>query len=320
MPHEPVISAAYAEFAEAAQGRSPLYVEISRGIAKDDALLARVAALSLEKRQPNLLFAAVKYLFGTAKSWPHFRVLALEHWDDVQKLVLSRRTQTNEPARLATLLPLLAQLNGPVALLEVGASAGLCLLPDKYGYRYGAHFVAPTHPIADAPVFQCEANPATPLPGRNVEVVWRRGLDINPLDVRNDEDVRWLKALVWPGEGERETLLDKAIAIARTDPPLIVKGDLRRDFSPLIAEAPKDATLVVFHSAVLDYVRDPRERQAFAETVKSSRARWISNEGANVFDSGTKRTWPAGSYFILALDGKPVARTESHGASIEWFA
>ena len=47
-----------------------------------------------------------------------------------------RRTQTNEPRRCATLLPALAQLDGPLALLEVGASAGLCLYPDRYSYRY----------------------------------------------------------------------------------------------------------------------------------------------------------------------------------------
>jgi hypothetical protein len=200
--------------------------------------------------------------------------------------------------------------------LEVGASAGLCLLPDKYGYRYGDHAVPA---VGNAPVFHCQANDATPLPEKNINVAWRCGLDLNPLDVTKDEDVRWLKALVWPGEGAREALLDLALDVARANPLRIVKGDLRRDLAGLAATAPKDATLVIFHSAVLNYVADPAERLAFVETVKATGAHWVSNEGANVFDRNIKRVWPAGSYFILALDGNPVARTESHGVSIEWF-
>ena len=62
-----------------------------------------------------------------------------ERRDEVEALMLARRTQTNEAARCALLLPLLAALPQPLALLEVGASAGLCLLPDRYGYDYAGH-------------------------------------------------------------------------------------------------------------------------------------------------------------------------------------
>ena len=115
----------YADFADQeAASRSPLYADICRGIADDAALLVRLAELPLEKQQPNLLLAAVNYLFGVARDWPHFRALAEAHWDDAFAVIMTRRTQTNEPARCATLLPLLALLPQPLALLEVGASAG----------------------------------------------------------------------------------------------------------------------------------------------------------------------------------------------------
>jgi hypothetical protein len=310
----------YAEFARAAGGRSPLYVELASGVARDGELLGRVAALPLEKQQPNLLFGAMKYLFGAAQDWPQFRSLALARWSEVERVMRAHRTQTNEPARCATLLPVLAGLPQPLALLEVGASAGLCLLPDKYAYDYGGRRVAPSVPVTDAPVFHCVADAATPILSRNIEVAWRAGLDLEPLDVANDDDMRWLQALVWPGEGERETLLAKAIAIARADPPRLVRGDLRRDLAALAAEAPKEATLVIYHSAVLNYVRDPAERTQFAENVRATGAHWIANEGQDVFFPGNKRAWPAGSFFILTLDGKPLARTDSHGASIDWLA
>ena len=91
-----------------------------------------------------------------------FRSLLREHASAVRATMLTRRTQTNEAGRCATLLPVLARLPQPLALLEVGASAGLCLLPDRYGYDYGHRQLAPASP--DAPVFPCRANPATPLP------------------------------------------------------------------------------------------------------------------------------------------------------------
>ena len=136
-------------------------------------------------------------------------------------VIAARRTQTNEPARCATLLPLLARLPQPLALLEVGASAGLCLLPDFYSYAYGGVRIEPAQADANAPVFHCAVNAATPIPEKNVDVIWRAGLDLNPLDVTREDDARWLQALVWPGEGQRERLLGEALTVARRVRPRV---------------------------------------------------------------------------------------------------
>lgn len=310
----------YAGFAEKeAKGRSPLYVDVCQGVAGDPVLLARLAALPQEKRQPNLLLAAVKYLYGVARDWPQFRDLVISHWDEVAAAIAARRTQTNEPARCATLLPLLATLPQPLALLEVGASAGLCLLPDYYAYDYGGRRIEPSRTFEKPPLFRCTANAATPIPARNVEVVWRAGLDLNPLAAADADDARWLEALVWPGEGAREELLHQALAIARAAPPRVIRGDLRTDLPALAAEAPRNATLVIFHTAVLAYVRDHADRQAFAESVKATGAQWVSNESAGL--SGWRSEMPAvWGDFLLTLNGRPIAHTEAHGAGIHWLA
>ena len=312
------LSSVYARFSEReAANRSPFYVEICRAIADDATLLLLLATLPLEKQQPNLLLAAVKYRYGVARDFAHFRKLVLDDWPGLRAVILARRTQTNEPARCATLLPVLAMLPQPLALIEVGASAGLCLLPDHYGYDFGRACIAPLCPSDDPPLFRCAADAATPLPEKNIEVVWRAGLDINPLDPADADDARWLSALVWPGEGEREALLQKALGLAKAHAPRVVKGDLRHDLPALAAQAPKGATLVIFHTAVLAYVREAADRRAFAETVRSLRAQWVSNESAELFNDPRQPPAPWGG-FTLSLNGRPLAHTDPHGTSIAW--
>jgi Uncharacterized protein conserved in bacteria (DUF2332) len=121
------------------------------------------------KQQPNLLFAAVKYLYGTPGNWSNFRRLLLGHGDEIRATIMARTTQTNEPARCTTLLPLLARLRWRLALLEVGAAAGLCLLPDAYAYDYDGYRVPPTSfTSATPPTFFCRV-PRAPLPDRGLE-------------------------------------------------------------------------------------------------------------------------------------------------------
>ena len=173
---------------------SPLYEEFALGVAKDADVLAFLHTLPEAKRQPNLLFGAVKYLTGVMSDYGAFRAFVVSHMEDLRQLMSSRSTQTNEPGRCAVLLPLLAALTQPIALLEVGASAGLCLLPDRYRYDYGGRRVGP----ADSPVtFPCEPRGSVPVPEAVPEVAWRLGVDLRPLDVTDPDTGIWLSALVW---------------------------------------------------------------------------------------------------------------------------
>jgi len=313
------LAARYRRFAEVeAHGRSPLYEAFALGVAGDVATLEFLATLPEPKRQPNLLFAALRQVCGTAADWPSFRDLLQRNAADVRGVMLRRRTQTNEPARCATLLPVLARLPQPLALLEVGASAGLCLLPDRYGYDYGEQQLAPA---PAAPLFSCRANPSTPLPASHPHVLWRRGIDLHPLDVTDAADRAWLETLVWPEHIDRLRRLHAALAVAQRDPPIIVQGDLLTDLAGIARQAPGDATLVVFHSAVLAYVAEPALRTRFAETVRDLGAVWISNEAPGVFPFIRDRLvrWGPRGAFLLSVGGVPTAWTDAHGAWIEWI-
>ncbi len=307
----------YRAFAEEASGRSPAYESLAASVAADTLMLRFLGSLPPEKRQPNLLFAAARYLLGDPVDSTGLRSLVRRHGAELAEVMMARRTQTNEPARCATLLPALARLPPPLALIEVGASAGLTLLFDRYSYDYAGYRLAGQDP--QAPVLRCMPRGPVPLPDRIPAISWRAGLDLSPLDVTSDDDVRWLSCLVWPGEGDREQRLAAAIAAARRDPPVIHRGDLLTDLPALAARAPADATLVVYHSAVLAYVT-PAGRQRFAAAVRGLPGSWLSNEGPGVLP-GISVPACAGAPFVLARDGRvPLALTDSHGTWLQWLA
>ena len=312
------IAEAYRTFARhEARGRSPAYQALTEAVAGDAAVLRFLGALPPEKRQPNLLFAAARYLLDAPADLTRLRDLIGRNGTELSAVMLARRTQTNEPARCATLLPALAQLPAPLALIEVGASAGLTLLIDRYSYDYAGHRIAGRDP--QAPVLRCAPQGPVPLPARPPVIAWRAGLDLNPLDVGRDDDVRWLSCLVWPGEGDPEQRLAAAIAAARRDPPVVHRGDLLTDLPALAAQAPAGATLVVYHSAVLAYVA-PEQRQRFADTVRGLADVWLSNEGPGVVP-GLAVPDCGDDPFVLARDGRtPLALADGHGTWLRWLA
>lgn len=124
----------YRAFAQReAAGSSPSYERLSYAVAFDVAeIIHLLDALPEAKRQPNLLFASVRILGGPVRPPEAFIAWVRENWDILDATMRTRRPQTNEPGRCATLLPSLCSRPGPLALLEVGASAGLCLYPDRW--------------------------------------------------------------------------------------------------------------------------------------------------------------------------------------------
>ncbi len=301
---------------EAAE-KSPLYAELTESVAHDPAMLAFLAKRPPAKRQPNLLLGAVRYLYGTQRDYASFRAAVLENQDVIADVVEHRRTQTNEPGRCAVLLPFLARLPQPLALLEVGAAAGLCLLPDRYGYRYGMRSIG-----SSDVVLECAPHGAVPIPRRLPEIMRRAGIDLDPVDVTDDDAVRWLEALIWPDQPERTARLRQAINVARREPPGVVHGNLLDCLEAVASEAPEQATLVVFHTAVLAYL-DNEQRHEFARQVHRLDAEWLSNEARGVTpglpDPVPAVAAPQKPHFVVAHRARPIAFCDPHGFWIQWL-
>jgi hypothetical protein len=322
------INEKYDEFASYADD-SPCYQSWASGVAADPEVQQWLSSLPDPKQQPNLVFTAARW-HGLEAPAPYdaLRDALLADDGTIRETILARATQTNEAGRMATLLPAIALAAGgrPVALLEAGASAGLCLFPDRWGYRWttadGDRTARPS-----APVLHCAVTGPAPLPVVAPTVGWRGGIDLNPLDVTSEDDMSWLLTLVWPEHDDRRAQLATAIEIARADPPDLRQGDLVELLPALVDEARHavgpDGVVVVFHSAVIAYLDDEGRGRfvgLMSELVAAGRCRWVSNEGRHVLPTVTA-TGPEPPFgrFVLGLDGRSVGHTHGHGRTLHWW-
>ncbi|WP_345229359.1 DUF2332 domain-containing protein [Mycolicibacterium helvum] len=313
------IAQVYAQFADQqARGSSPSLESWARTVVEDSAVLSRLARLPQAKRQPNLVFACLRWHGAQPGNADSLREGVLAHWDRLRTTILKRSTQTNEPARCAVLLPLVHQIPGPIALIEIGAAAGLCLIPDQYSYRYsdGTIVHPPTGP--SSVVIDCQITTGGLPPHlATPDVVWRAGLDLNPLDASDPDTAAWLTTLIWPEHDDRRARLLAALNVAANVSIRTDRGDLSDGLTALLAEVPTGATAVIQHSATLAYL-SAEDRLQTATTIADSGARWISFEGRGVitFASGVPESSSPDDLFIAALDRTPMATSSGHGGTM----
>jgi hypothetical protein len=294
---------------------SPLWAAAARGIAADPEVLALVGRAEEARRQPVLVLAVARWLGAPLGPWPELRRWLLDHPDAFLAELGRRLTQTNDVRRTTPVSLALARVDGPVALLEVGASAGLGLLPDRWGHRAGdVRWGDPESPVQLVADVRGDLGTV-----RLPEVVWRAGLDLDPLDVTSDADTGWLDALLPPGAPERAALLARAVSVARAAPPRVERGDAVDDLARLAAEAPDDATLVVVSTGTLVYLPG-RRRQQFVDTVRDLGARWVTYERRDLLHD-VRVVVPDGvpddeAFAVLALDGEALAVGDAHGTRL----
>ncbi|MBY5161531.1 DUF2332 domain-containing protein [Salsipaludibacter albus] len=276
-------SAAFRGFAATARQTAPLYAHLSLAVARDPKLAALLAAAPSTQRNPVLLFAAIHALLLRGDDHPlgrHYATLpdrgapgrntAVRDFtdflatrrDDLAEIVADRSMQTNEVGRSAVLLPPVAataEREGPVGLLDLGTSAGLNLLMDRWSHHWSTR--AGEVVLAGEPGVQvtCDVTGPAWLPAEPPPVAWRLGIDRSPAHVDDPDDVAWLLACVWPDELERFERLRAAVEVAREDPPPVRRGDVVTDLVEVVAEVPDDLHPVATTSWVLNYLPVARQ-------------------------------------------------------------
>jgi hypothetical protein len=303
-----------------ARGFSATYERLALAVAADQGAVDFLDTVNERERQPNLLFAVLRWHDVDVHDPTGALAWLAEHHDLVRGDLAARRTQTNETARCATLLPALSLLPQPIALIEVGASAGLTLLYDAWRYRYVGDGRDVWLGPADSPVtLTCTVAGPVPLPAAVPTIVWRAGLDLNPLDPADPATVRWLGCLVWPEHTDRAGRLSAALAVASARAPSVRRGDAVDDLAALVAQAPEGATVVVQHSATLSYLSEAR-REEFVATIAGLGVHRLGAEGGQALPH---LRFPAGhgwdGHFVISLDDQALAYADPHGRSLEWL-
>jgi hypothetical protein len=329
---------------EAEPAFSPLYAQLCRSIASDPHVLALAAETPPSQPAPNLLLGAVHYLLLSGVKHPladfypsltsspdsgdassAFHNFCLEYASVIRELLMTRRVQTNEVARSACLLPafeLVARQAGgaPLSLIEIGASAGLNLLWDHYGYDYanGRRCGIPDSPLQIPCALKGSILP--PLSSSLPEVAFRLGVDLNPVDITDADALLWLRALIWPEHHERVSRLQNALKVATAHRPVVFAGDALSLLPEVVAKAPTDTTLCVFHSlTIYQFTAEQRERLS-ALLVEFSRQRplfRIAFEKERGADPPQLRLF---SYAQGSQTDQLLANCSAHGRWLEWLA
>jgi hypothetical protein len=320
---------------------APLYARFAEGI-RDDPELQALAALA-KRSQPmaNILLGSVHYLLlrgaasslrafypslgipnGAGDPFPHFRAFCLERREELAPLIAAGVTNTNEIGRSAFLhagFSVLAdQAEEPLHLIELGPSAGLNLLWDRYAFRF--LYRGETLDIGARDAMNVLDIPVTgkrPPSGIPPKVGMRIGLENHPVDLKIDCDRDWLRALVWPDHTARMARLEAGLAALAEEPPEIRSGDALDNLMAAIAEAPREGTVCVFHTMVT-YQFAPLEREALNAILTVAGLRrpvWrLSLE------------WDDERYPLLLTRYREGTRTErclgfcnSHGEAMEWL-
>jgi hypothetical protein len=309
---------------EEAPGRSDAYAEWAAGVAADAEVQAVLARITPQHRQPPLVFAVTRMLGCGDGDYAGWRSFVLSHADEIVAECERRMVQTNEPLRLAALLPALSLIEGPIALLELGASAGLCLYPDRYSYRFmapdGTQRLRVDPPDGPSRVLLTSIVRGALPDIRMPEIVWRAGVDLAPVDVRDAEHRAWMRALIWPGETQRAERISTALAIAQADPPLMLAGDAESRLDDLLASVPEGATPVVMTPGMLVYLPRP-SRTSLIERIRASGSHWVTIDAPGLHDGWRPPVDPASfDGFAVALDGKVLSDADPLGRWWEWRA
>ena len=334
-----------------AAGTSPLYERIAVALSESDEALRAIEAAPARKRHPTVILAALHDLAlagrapalaaacaaadGDAAAGAAIDTL-LGMTDSVVAIAVRRQPRTIETGRCAVLYPAVAEAARrvgahAVGLIGVGCSAGLDLHVDRVGITYsdGRSLGDPSSPV------QLSASIVgdRPIPTRAIpEVVARIGVDLDPVDVTDPDDARWLRACLWPDQPERAARLDAEMALAATDPPLLLRGNPVEVLADAVARVPADALPVVTTTwALSQFPLESRLRflHRLDEAAVGRVVAWVSAEGVGVAPAiptlGDRRASGHSIVGLAVFDGsalraEAIGRCWSQGRLLAWLA
>nr|WP_236838603.1 DUF2332 domain-containing protein [Caldalkalibacillus salinus] len=338
-PNIKVIAKRFRTFAtEECRGSSELYAHLSLRVSETDDILTLATYTREGQPIPNLLFGAVHYLLlkgydhplqdfypslidqprDVEAAFPYFKDFCQQFAGDIIPILKNRCVQTNEVSRCAYLYPVFShlydQVKKPLALIEIGTSAGLQLLWDQYRYSYGTHDVY-GHKQSNVHIeSRIHGDNKPKLPHHMPTVASRVGVDLNILDLETEEDALWLKALIWPEHQYRRALIEKAASCVKAHPLTLVEGDGVALLPNLVKQIPKEHCICVFHTHVANQMSQAVKERLLEHVRQIGEKRDIGHLYNNIQDRDLHLDY----YVNGEAFTKVVGRTDGHGRWFTW--
>lgn len=332
---------------EAEAHASPLYQRLAPVCAASETVLDLIAAHTQAGQPPaNMIFAAVHALLMGLPAEPlrvYYRSLGGDaapdanadalflqfigaHRTRIAALLETRMVQTNEVRRCSYIAQACAHISRecagqPLTLIEVGTSAGLNLIWDRYAYRY-AHADGSSTRLGDpnsAVLIETQWRGGALL-DTAPSIAARIGLDLKIIDARNDDDRRWLRALVWPEHTDRLALLDSALAMAAHTPLTLIEGSAAETLAQALAQAPTSSVPVVCHTHVLNQFDDRQRAKLYEHIHKAAQERPVYHFGNDMLPSdGHSFPLISQRWENHRVETRHLANVHGHGRWVEWL-
>ncbi len=280
-------------------------------------------APDLRRDLPLRLLGALHYLALSegVDPWTDVPAVLAERAEWIRRFVSEQGVQTNEVSRSWGLLPaflLLASETGRLLdLIELGPSAGLNLVWERYRYRYDGASWGPEDARLELEGEVRRAFPPELLDIRP-EVRRRRGIDLDPIDVTTEQGARLLECFVWADQIERLERLRQAIETLRDDPPELIAGDYVELLPDLLEQRDEAAITVVFQTASLGYVAEERRAELYGEIETAGRHGALAFL-TSTFDPDVENCWPLELTVWPGGQTRRLAFLDFHGAWLEWI-
>jgi hypothetical protein len=314
---------------------SPVYARLAGRLARDPSPARPFFdADDPDFHDPLRLFGAVHHLVLTGVApdalsgdWDDFARALEEGADEIRGRLRVQDVQTNEVQRCVALLPafltVARETGRPVELLELGPSAGLNLLLDRYRYRYEAGSWGPEASVLELVAAERGGRAPADLLATALDIRRRRGIDLAPVDATSEAGYLLLRSFLWPGLEDRVRRLDAAVGVVRAEPepPELIRGDYVDLLPGLLAERPDDAVTIVFQTASTGYLpADAAARLRGSLNAAGEDGRplaWVSTRRHDEREGTDEtayelevRVWPGPERLAALLD--------FHGNSLDW--
>jgi hypothetical protein len=321
------------------KGSSDLYETLSIKIADDEEMLQLASHAREGQPVPNLFLGVVHYLLVKGSNHPLgkyyqsirnnvenndelfncFKHFCNQKKDKIISLLQTKIVQTNEVRRCAYLYPTFGysyeQVKKPLALIEIGTSAGLQLYCDQYRYSYDNNETVFGEQCSKVHITaEIKGGNSPVIPKISPPVAKRIGIDLHINDLTDEEDYLWLNALIWPEHMDRRALFEKAATYVKQNPPTLVEGDGVELLPKLVSEISADYAICVFHTHVANQM--PLETKK--KLLKEIKAIGDNRDIFHVYNNMQDRDLHL-DYFINGKEvNKVVGQTDGHGRWFTW--